>query len=243
MHQGQSSIDAIDKSSLSKSAQRNVQWYDDPEEYSTAAGIIIVNGELKLKSDAVGDINAKLLDADHSIISVGQRCMELGYDFHWKPYVPPVIARPDGKRFECTVRHFVPYLQEDGGVLCPVTATGGHKSSTSSSSRDPPRDESRQQPAKDDPAVDEAANVAPGDKGEKVETFRKDKNDDVPLMKLEAMSLHHTLTHTHTHQRIHIAKHAKEQRCKGNLTEESLYLSKKGEKPQSSLILLQAITL
>jgi len=112
-----SSIDAVNKFAISKSSQQHVSWYSVPEPYLTAAGEIEVKGELHIQSEALGDIRAKLLDTDNNIVSVGQRCMDIGYDFHWPPFTPPIITRPDGRKFHCTVRHYVPYVRDDGGTL------------------------------------------------------------------------------------------------------------------------------
>jgi hypothetical protein len=194
------SIDAVNQEMLSKQAKAQIKWFDEPEAYLTASGIVHIPGELKLHSEAVGEINAKLLQTDNSIISVGQRCMDSGFDFHWPPFTPPIFTRPDGKQFHCRVKHYVPYVSDEGGTLCPIAATEGPQHSSSSSSRAPARDESLLQPAKEDPASDKVALEAPERKEPKQEAeVKKGKNDDVPLLKLEATSLYHMMTHTHTH--------------------------------------------
>ena len=199
---------------ISRHSQKNISWYDTPEPYLTAAGEIEVKGELHIHSEALGDIRAKLLDTDNNIVSVGQRCMDIGYDFHWPPFTPPIITRPDGKKFHCTVRRYVPYVKDDGGTLCSLSATGEQSSSSSSSNRAPARDESQQQSAKNEPAVGEAALEAPEQKGheDQLQPIKKDKNDDVPLLKIEATSLYHMMTHSPKNPYCQACQRAKMQR-------------------------------
>ena len=193
-----SSIDAVNKSAISKNSKQHISWYSVPEPYLTAAGEIEVKGELHIQSEALGDIRAKLLDTDNNIVSVGQRCMDIGCDFHWPPFTPPIITRPDGRKFHCTVRHYVPYVRDDGGTLCSLSATGGQASSSSSSNHAPACDESQLQSAKNEPVVGEATSLVPEQKEQPQPTtsLPKDKNDDVPLLKIEATSLYHMMTHT-----------------------------------------------
>ena len=32
-----------------------------------------------------------------AVLSIGRRCMMMGYDFHWHPGVNPVLVNPEGK--------------------------------------------------------------------------------------------------------------------------------------------------
>ena len=77
-----SSVDAVNKSVISKSARKQISRYELPEPCLTAAGEIEVKGELLIHSEALGDIRAKLLDTDNNIVFVCQRCVDIGYDFH-----------------------------------------------------------------------------------------------------------------------------------------------------------------
>ena len=56
-----------------------------------------------------------------SVISIGKRCLEMGYAFYWPPYSEnPFIVKPDGTHVVMTVENNIPYLT--GGnddTACP----------------------------------------------------------------------------------------------------------------------------
>ena len=48
------------------------------------------------------------------LLSVGYRCQELGYGFHWEPHQVPYIVLPVGKtEVDLHVDQYVPYLLDD----------------------------------------------------------------------------------------------------------------------------------
>ena len=126
--------------------------------------------------------------------------MELGFDFHWPAYTPPIITLPDGvTKVHTVVMNYCPYVEEDGGVVCPLNSAAVGSTSTSSSSRDLPRDESHSQPVTEKTEMAEGATgLAPGRTDEINETIedRKVDLDNIPLMKIEATSVYHMLTHS-----------------------------------------------
>jgi hypothetical protein len=56
-----------------------------------------------------------------SVISIGERCLEMGYAFYWPPYSEsPFLVEPDGAHVVMTVENNIPYLT--GGnddAACP----------------------------------------------------------------------------------------------------------------------------
>jgi len=64
-----------------------------------------------------GFICPHVLDSTPAVISVGRRCMKLGWSFHWPSYRNPYFIRPDGKLVELHVRDDIPYLAP-GDALC-----------------------------------------------------------------------------------------------------------------------------
>ena len=51
------------------------------------------------------------------ILSVGYRCQELGFGFHWDPHSTPYFGFPDGKtQVDLHVESYVPYLCDNGDV-------------------------------------------------------------------------------------------------------------------------------
>ena len=124
--------------------------------------------------------------------------MEQGFGFYWHPYKEPVIVHPDTKTIiKCAVQDYVPYVVEADGVVCPLAAEQP-TISTSSSSRDPPRDESQLQSAKNSPALANGSIIEPGHEEQPPTENKVTKvnKDDVPLLEIEATSDYHLLTHT-----------------------------------------------
>ena len=46
-----------------------------------------------------------------AVLSLGKRCLEDGYSFHWPAGEQPTFVGPDGKHIPLIVRHNVPYVQ------------------------------------------------------------------------------------------------------------------------------------
>ena len=66
------------------------------------------------------EITPLVMDASPPVLTVGRRCMEQGYAFHWTPGVPPVLVRPDGVRIQLEVENYVPYLADVEDPMPPV---------------------------------------------------------------------------------------------------------------------------
>jgi len=216
------SIDAIDILMLSKAGRRKVRKLLSNRTFETAAGEVNTDSSIELFSDQIGQIDAVLLKHTPPVISIGRRCMEQGFGFYWPPYTAPHIICPDGRtRIDCTVEAFVPYIMEDKGTVCPIAAEVNNPSSSSRAFdpednillKDLVRDESLKLSAKKPIAKTKGAeNHAPGCEVQQEQKREPQQNevkqagtggklnkDDIPLMKLEAMSTYHMLTHTHTH--------------------------------------------
>ena len=82
---------------------------------STAGGPCEAAEELVLETDMLEEKSFKpaVLDATPAALSAGWRCMELGYEFHWKPYQPPILIYPSGKRITLRVDSYVPILDAE----------------------------------------------------------------------------------------------------------------------------------
>ena len=86
------------------------------------------NGETH--TTEVADIFIKQLNADilpyvleetPAAISVGYRCIELGYSFFWPNGATPYFVNPENKRIYLEVRERMPYLRP-GAALCQPRA-------------------------------------------------------------------------------------------------------------------------
>ena len=86
-----------------------------PIEMQTANGDVTAHHELAVVIDRLDmDIHAIVMDDAPTVLSLGKRCMEDGYEFHWKLYQAPVLIAPSGRRESLELENFVPVL--------PVTA-------------------------------------------------------------------------------------------------------------------------
>ena len=53
-------------------------------------------------------IDALVMKDSPPVLSIGRRCMELGWSFYWEPYEPPYVILPSGKTITCTADGNVP---------------------------------------------------------------------------------------------------------------------------------------
>ena len=54
----------------------------------------------------------RILDSTPAVLSMGMRCMRMGYRFHWPAGCDPVFIRPDNKHVRLKVIGDIPYLTE-----------------------------------------------------------------------------------------------------------------------------------
>ena len=54
--------------------------------------------------------SAVVLENTPNVLSVGLRCMEYGYSFHWPSGQVPYLITPDGFQVDCEVENDVPTL-------------------------------------------------------------------------------------------------------------------------------------
>ncbi len=77
----------------------------------TANGLTKVTDAVALSVDELAEpIYAHLLESTPNVISMGHRCMELGYTFIWRARQTPFLICPNGKKIDLVVKHNVPYL-------------------------------------------------------------------------------------------------------------------------------------
>jgi hypothetical protein len=88
----------------------------DPIIITTANGSRAVDEEIMLRLSAFGEVCRPLVlegpkESTPAILSVGWRCIELGYDFHWPPFGTPVFTLPSGQKVPLAVENYVPILE------------------------------------------------------------------------------------------------------------------------------------
>ena len=78
----------------------------------TANGLTAAKRQVtfKLKCLRGGLANPVLLKSTPPVLSIGYRCMELGYHFEWPPYTSPFFILPDGFKVTLEVKDWVPYI-------------------------------------------------------------------------------------------------------------------------------------
>ena len=91
---------------------------------ATANGL--VDGD-KVVSQQIGELlevaEPYVLDSTPDVLSIGRRCVEDGYEFHWGPYsLDPAITTPEGKVVQLISRDCCPYLDDYEPNYCPAVS-------------------------------------------------------------------------------------------------------------------------
>jgi hypothetical protein len=77
----------------------------------TANGSAFAEQEILLKPTAMKEIVKPFVLGDSPpVLSVGWRCMELGYDFWWPAFQRPIITTPGGQTLTLEVDDYFPFL-------------------------------------------------------------------------------------------------------------------------------------
>ena len=80
----------------------------------------VINFSVATMNDS---IEAYVLDSTPTVMSIGKRCMTMGYHFVWKPYKKPYILTPKGKKILLEVIDNVPYLPLSKAIPCAPAAS------------------------------------------------------------------------------------------------------------------------
>ena len=90
----------------------------------TASGEITVDKQIRLQVGATREeICALRLDDSPSVMSIGKRCMRLGFDFVWRGYSKsPYYILPDKRKVKMTVIGDCPYLVESPSSFAAAPA-------------------------------------------------------------------------------------------------------------------------
>ena len=98
---------------------------------STANGEIRADKEAVIEIDKLGmKTTAIVLDDCPSVLSLGKKCMEEGFGFHWEPYGKPTLVLPSGKTISLQVEHYVPVLAVNEALPAEGDLGSGGKSGT-----------------------------------------------------------------------------------------------------------------
>ena len=108
-------VDETDRKRLSKP--------DNPMLFSGVGGTKAAELKLRLQSPALGGtVEPLVMENTPDVLTIGRRCVELGWSFWWAPYsLHPTLTTKEGKKIVCNVRGFIPYIDEvEGGEPSPV---------------------------------------------------------------------------------------------------------------------------
>jgi hypothetical protein len=85
---------------------------DAPLQLWTANGFSSVDKEIALEVTLLGEkIKPYVVQSSPAVLSIGWRCLELGYSFYWQAGKMPMLVCPDGETIELDVIDYVPYMR------------------------------------------------------------------------------------------------------------------------------------
>ena len=91
-----------------------------PVSLITANGPVLGDKSVNLTIPELGQsLECYVLENTPPVCSVGRRCMDEGFDFHWYAGKPPYFVTPDGKKLRCKMKGRVPVIGE-GSVAMPA---------------------------------------------------------------------------------------------------------------------------
>ena len=97
---------------------------DAPLQLWTANGYSSVDQEIALEVKLLGErIKPYVVRSSPAVLSIGWRCLELGYSFYWQAGKMPVLVCPDGEVIELDVIDYVPYMRSKA-YSCAVRPEG-----------------------------------------------------------------------------------------------------------------------
>ena len=79
--------------------------------FATAKGRITTETVAPMFCEELKDLVEPLVLPDTpAVLSIGRRCMQMGYGFYWHPGQNPFLVTPDGNVIPLLVRKDIPYL-------------------------------------------------------------------------------------------------------------------------------------
>ena len=89
--------------------------YDDAVvNFHTANGVTSSTKRSDIKFEAFDEpAQAHILEDTPSVMSMGKRCVDLGYSFIWPSGKTPYMIDPNGDIIDMTVRNYIPYINID----------------------------------------------------------------------------------------------------------------------------------
>ena len=158
---------------------------------STPNGLVDANKSVSFSVPELGSpIDAYVLEHTPTDVSIGTRCVNLGYHFVWRPYKRPYIITPGGKKITLEVINNVPYLPVVKSTPCAAGPVAGGVISENAE------------------VIPVANNEISGD--DEFELLESNKRD----LKTEAKSVNHMLTHLPKNPFCDVCRRAKLENAK-----------------------------
>ena len=90
-----------------------------PIQMMTANGPNSASEQCDVSVESIGiEVKPYVLPDTPSVLSIGQRCMEEGFDFIWRANSRPYLKTPEGKKVYMDVKDNVPYLKSWHENVC-----------------------------------------------------------------------------------------------------------------------------
>ena len=101
--------------SAKKIDRMDLPTYDDAVvNFHTANGVTSSTKRSDIKFEAIDEpAQAHILEDTPSVMSMGKRCVDLGYSFIWPSGKTPYMIDSNGDIIEMTVRDYIPYINID----------------------------------------------------------------------------------------------------------------------------------
>ena len=101
--------------SAKKVDRMDLPTYDDAVvNFHTANGVTSSTKRSDIKFEAFDEpAQAHILEDTPSVMSMGKRCVDLGYSFIWPSGKTPYMIDPNGDIIDMTVRDYIPYINID----------------------------------------------------------------------------------------------------------------------------------
>ena len=101
--------------SSTRISRMDLPTYDDKVvNFHTANGVMCSTKRSIIKFEAFSEpAEAHILEDTPSVLSMGKRCVDLGYSFVWPTGRTPFMLDPNGNFIEMTVKDYIPYVSVD----------------------------------------------------------------------------------------------------------------------------------
>ena len=101
--------------SSTRISRMDLPTYDDKVvNFHTANGVTCSTKRSSIKFEAFSEpAEAHILEDTPSVLSMGKRCVDLGYSFVWPTGRTPFMLDPNGNIIEMTVKDYIPYVSVD----------------------------------------------------------------------------------------------------------------------------------